>query len=168
MISFLRFLTHIIFPVKRKQYQFIRRNAKDIKNKQILEIGAGEGYKVEKYFDISNDYIKTDLIDYENVVKLDVTKDKLETKYDVIICLNVLEHIYDYEAALANIYNGLKKGGSLFLSIPMFYPLHMLPDDYWRFTPSTLKKLLANYEDVTIKTNGLKRFPYNINVLAIK
>ena len=168
MISILRKITHLIFPVKIKQYRFIKRNAKHIKDKKILEIGAGEGYKVEKYFHNSNVYIKTDIIDYDNVKKLDITKDKLESIYDVIICINVLEHIYDYQSALENIFSGLKKGGMLFLSSPMFYPLHMLPDDYWRFTPSTLKKLLVNYESVMIKTNGMKRFPYNINVLAIK
>lgn len=168
MLSILRKITHLIFPVKRKQYRFIKKNAKRIKNKKILEIGAGEGYNVEKYFHDSNVYTKSDIIDYDDIKKLDITKDKLKSIYDVIVCINVLEHIYDYKSALDNIYNGLKKGGLLFLSIPMFYPLHMLPDDYWRFTPSTLEKLLTNYESVTIQSDGLKRFPYNINVLAIK
>ncbi|HUU76893.1 MAG TPA: methyltransferase domain-containing protein [candidate division Zixibacteria bacterium] len=168
MLAILRKITHIIFPVKRAQYKFIKRYAKKIENKKILEIGAGEGYKVEKFFPITNEYIKTDLVEYNGVFKLDITKEKLEPMYDVIICLNVLEHIFDFQVALDNIYNGLKDEGFLFLSVPMFYPLHMLPDDYWRFTPFTLEKLLNNYRKVMIQTNGLNYYPFNINILAIK
>lgn len=168
MLKILRKITHIFFPVKRKQYKFIRRNIKHIIDMKILEIGAGVGYKVEKFFHISNEYLKTDLVESEDILKLDITDVKLEPFYDVIVCINVLEHIFEYQKALDNIYNGLKKGGYLFLSIPLFYPLHMLPNDYWRYTPSTLKKLLVNYSSIKIETNGLKRFPYNINVLAIK
>ncbi len=168
MLAILRKITHVIFPVKRKQYRFLRRNAKHITEMKILEIGAGEGYKVERFFHVSNEYIKTDLVACGNVTKLDITNEKLEPIYDIIICLNVLEHIFEYQNALDNIYHGLKKGGYLFLSVPLFYPLHMLPNDYWRYTPSTLKKLLVDYNSVKIETNGLKRFPYNINILAIK
>lgn len=168
MLAILRKITHAIFPVKRKQYKFIRKNVKCITSMKILEIGAGEGYKVERFFHLSNEYIKTDLEEFGNVTKLDITKEKLEPIYDVIVCLNVLEHIFDYQKALDNIYHGLKKGGYLFLSVPLFYPLHMLPHDYWRYTPSTLKKLLVDYSSVKIETNGPKRYPYNINVLAIK
>jgi len=168
MLKILRKITHIFFPVKRKQYKFIRRNTKHITNMKILEIGAGVGYKVERFFHKSNEYIKTDLVESDNVTKLDITKEKIEPIYDVIVCINVLEHIFDYQTALDNIYHGLKKDGHLFLSVPLFYPLHMLPNDYWRYTPSTLKKLLANYSSIKIEINGLNRFPYNINVLAIK
>ncbi|MFW9924135.1 MAG: class I SAM-dependent methyltransferase [Candidatus Thorarchaeota archaeon] len=168
MLSLFRKITHIIFPVKRNQYKFIKKYAKKINDKKILEIGAGLGYKVEKFFPNSNEYTKTDLIESDGILQLDITEDKLKPIYDVIVCLNVLEHIFDYQAALDNIYLGLKVEGFLFLSVPMFYPFHMLPDDYWRFTPFSLEKLLANYRKVIIETNGLKRYPYNINILAIK
>ncbi|MGC9780299.1 MAG: methyltransferase domain-containing protein [Candidatus Heimdallarchaeota archaeon] len=125
-MSLLRKIVHLLFPVKRRQYRFIRKNAKLIRGKTILEIGAGEGYNVEKLFNKSNKYFKTDLIEFDNVTKLDITEEKLKPIYDVIVCIIVLEHIYDYQSALENISSGLKKGGMLFLSIPMFYPLHIV------------------------------------------
>jgi len=168
MLSLMRKFVHIIMPVKRAQYRFVKSYSAKIENKKILEVGAGQGYNLEKFFPSSNDYVKTDLIPSEDVEKLDITTDTISSEYDVIICLNVLEHVYDYKAALDNIYNGLKKDGFLFLSVPLFYPLHMLPDDYWRFTPSALEKMFLAYRKVIIQVNGMKRFPYNVNVFAIK
>ncbi|MBD3189750.1 MAG: methyltransferase domain-containing protein [Candidatus Heimdallarchaeota archaeon] len=168
MLFIFRKITHIIFPVKKYQYSFLKRYSSQIQNKRILEVGAGKGYDVEKFFSKSNEYIKTDLIPSEGVTSLDITKDKIPPEYDVIICLNVLEHIFDFKAALENIYNGLKRGGILFFSVPLFYPLHMLPNDYWRFTPATLEKLFLDYQKMIMEINGLKRFPFNVNILAIK
>jgi SAM-dependent methyltransferase len=168
MLGILRMITHVILPVKRKQYAFVRKHAKGLHNKKILEIGSGANYNVNRFFHESNEYIQTDLVASEGVRELDITQVSLKPDYDIIVCLNVLEHIFDYQSALDNIYQGLKKGGFLFLSIPLFYPLHMLPDDYWRFTPITIKKLLSKYTIHVLETNGLKRFPYNINILAEK
>lgn len=168
MISVFRKITHLLLPVKRSQYRFIKSYSKKMENKKILEIGAGQGYKVENFFPQSNEYIKTDLVSSQGVRKLDITKDKINAEYDVIVCLNVLEHIFDYKTALNNIYNSLKIDGVLFFSVPLFYPLHMLPDDYWRFTPSALERLFIKYRKVIIQTSGIKYFPYNVNVLAIK
>lgn len=168
MMAFFRKITHIIFPVKRAQYKFVKSFSSKIENKIILEIGAGQGYKIETFFPKSNIYVKSDLVPSEGIEKLDIVNDRITQDYDVIVCLNVLEHIYEFQKALDNIYEGLKTDGYLLLCIPLFYPLHMLPDDYWRFTPSTIERLLLKYRKVIISTNGLKHYPYNINVLAIK
>jgi SAM-dependent methyltransferase len=49
--------------------------------------------------------------------------------YDVILCINVLEHIEDDEAALRELYAALKSGGMLVLYVPAFRLLWSAMDD---------------------------------------
>lgn len=168
MLFLFQKLTHLIFPIKSSQYRFIRRHSGNVHYKKLLEVGAGHNYDVERFFSKTNDYIKTDLKARPGVSFLDITKHVPSAEYDGIICLNVLEHVYDYNTALKNIYDLLKTNGFLFLSVPLFYPLHDLPHDYWRFSPNALRKLLSSFRQIIVETNGIPRFPYNVNILAIK
>jgi SAM-dependent methyltransferase len=45
-----------------------------------------------------------------------------EASFDKVICAEVLEHIPDYEAVLAEIHRVLKPGGTLAVSVPRFGP----------------------------------------------
>lgn len=40
-------------------------------------------------------------------------------KYDLIICIDVIEHVVDQEQVLKNFYNALNKGGYLYLHVPL-------------------------------------------------
>ena len=48
----------------------------------------------------------------------DVTKKQMETSYDLIVNIDVLEHIDRYEAVLENFSNLLKRGGYLYIHVP--------------------------------------------------
>ncbi len=163
----LRFLVHIVFPVKRAQYKELKKFAENIENKNILEIGSGS-YCIDKFFDESNNFTKTDINSKYGHPIIDVTKMNQDKKYDIIICLNVLEHVFDFNKGIKNMYNCLKDGGILFLSVPVFYPFHDEPNDYWRFTEHSMKKVLADFSNVKIKRSGIKQFPYNYNIICHK
>lgn len=60
---------------------------------------------------------------------------------DVAFCLEVLEHVEYPESVLLNIWNNLKNGGQLFLSVPFKYRIHS-DIDYWRFTDNGIRLLL--------------------------
>lgn len=53
-----------------------------------------------------------------HVVDDDITKTRLEQKFDFISCISTLEHIEDYDAAVANMYELLEPGGCLMMSFP--------------------------------------------------
>lgn len=53
---------------------------------------------------------------------------------DVVLLLEVLEHIGEDTQAIHSIKNVLKKGGRLYLSLPFLYPIHDAPYDFRRFT----------------------------------
>ena len=66
-----------------------------------------------------------------------------KNEFDSIICMCVLEHIYDFHKAIKNMYKALKPNGNVIISIPLLYPLHDEPHDYWRFTEHSIRKLFT-------------------------
>jgi len=53
-----------------------------------------------------------------NVFQLDLSKLSDVDKYDLIYCVDVIEHIPDDEIVLANFFRAMKKGGILVMSTP--------------------------------------------------
>ena len=56
-----------------------------------------------------------------------------DRSFDKVLCSEVLEHIPDYQAALAEIYRVLKPGGLLAISVPRYFPEKIcwwLSDEY--------------------------------------
>lgn len=61
---------------------------------------------------------------------------------DLVFCSQVLEHVTDPAALLAECARVLRPGGALVLSAPFWWPLHEEPHDYHRFTRHGLQRLL--------------------------
>lgn len=61
--------------------------------------------------------------------------------FDCVICTEVLEHCRDPRAVMTEVARVLNGGGRAFVTTPFFVPLHEMPHDYYRFTPSALEDL---------------------------
>ena len=57
-----------------------------------------------------------------------------DASVDTILSTQVLEHVYDFRAYLADCSRLLRPRGRLILSAPMHWRHHEVPYDYWRFT----------------------------------
>lgn len=145
-----------------------------MKNKRILEVGSGKcinglyQYSAKQFFDISNEFIQSDINPEFGHKILDVTKMRYKEEFDIILCMNVLEHVFDFHNAVKNIYMALKPDGVALIFVPVFYPLHDEPMNYWRFTEHSLRKLLEKFKDVEIRYSGLRRYPFAYFIKAIK
>jgi len=64
--------------------------------------------------------------------------------YDTVLCSEVLEHVSDPQAAVAEIARVLRPGGTLILSVPFLSRLHEEPHDYFRYTRNGLRSLLLS------------------------
>jgi len=85
----------------------------------------------------------------------------LEDKsYDAIICLNLLEHLFNFQNAVNESYRVLTDGGIIIGSTPFMYNVHGSPDDFFRYTKSALKRILekAGFKDIQIKELGSGMF----------
>jgi SAM-dependent methyltransferase len=101
---------------------------------QLLEIGCGDGKILSKLcrnfkvtaIDISSAAIRKaqKRIPGESSLKvLDIEKEELDGQYDVILCLNVLEHLKQPEAAILKVRASLKTDGVFIFSVPNNYSL---------------------------------------------
>ena len=81
--------------------------------------------------------------------------------YDVVLCLNTLEHVYDAAFLLGEASHSLKIGGTIHIATPFLYPVHGCPDDYFRPTPSWYKQTLSKHSFESIQVQPLVWGPFS-------
>lgn len=157
-------IIHLIFGIRRFNDHCLRQFAAKIENKRVLELGSGKKrdgvyyYSAKHLFSETNEFVQSDInANYGHQV-IDITKMEFTDEFDVILCMNVLEHVYDYQIAIQNLYRALKPNGQLAVFVPMYYPLHDEPHDYWRFTEHSLRRMFSEFSEVEIKYSGVRQF----------
>jgi SAM-dependent methyltransferase len=70
-----------------------------------------------------------------------------DASFDVILCLQVLEHVPDPAAAVRELRRVVRPGGRVLLSTHGIYPFHPNPDDLWRWTHDGLDRLFRDNGD---------------------
>ena len=123
-------ILHDIQPIRIK-YILEALNKKNLNNIKILDVGCGGGLVSEGLSKIGAtvtgiDFIKENIKiakmhAKKNNLKInysvkDFEKEKITSKYDVIIILEVLEHLSNWEEFLKKIKLSLKKNGVLIIS----------------------------------------------------
>jgi SAM-dependent methyltransferase len=69
----------------------------------------------------------------------------------LVLASEVLEHVPEPPGFLAEAFRCLRPGGRLVLTVPFAARWHFVPHDYWRFTPSALKRLLEDEGFVEVR-----------------
>lgn len=100
----------------------------------------------------SDKIIKTKVTKFSNYKKLISKKNSC----DLVLIPNLMHHIYDYDKLIKNCKKILKKDGLIYIFEPLLRELHQIPEDYFRFTPFSLKKILSKngFKDIKTKTSG--------------
>tara|TARA_Y100000992_G_scaffold286470_1_gene238387 strand:+ start:693 stop:1370 length:678 start_codon:yes stop_codon:yes gene_type:complete len=155
----------------KNQKDFRNRIIEDIKiNDDILDIGKGMR---DKFTKIKAKKILTvdvnDFGDYPDIV-YDICSELDETlikKFDKIICIAVLEHVYDPFQAVRNIRMMLKDNGVLYGYVPYLFYYHAPTDlkfqDYFRFSKDALSYLFKDFKNLEIfPIRGRISTPLNI------
>lgn len=96
-------------------------------NKETINLFKKEGFDT-KDIDINPEKKPDYVLDINNMHIFE------DNSIDVIICLEVFEHLKNPFKARDEIKRVLKKGGLLIGSSPFIFPLHDEPEDYFRFT----------------------------------
>ncbi len=109
------------------------------KSKKTLDINIFEDYP---------DY----LLDLSE--KINIEKSELSERFDAIICLAVLEHVYDPFVAINNLRKMLKKNGVIYGYAPFLYHYHAPEDlsfqDFYRFSKDGLAYLFKDFRSITL------------------
>lgn len=107
-------------------YPYLLKVLRSFQNPQILEIGAGHGALTQKLWNDGFQVVPSDLFPenfyFEELtcLKLDIT-DKMpfeNQSFDMVIAVEVMEHIHDHEVFFRECNRILKKGGKLVFSTP--------------------------------------------------
>ncbi len=79
-----------------------------------------------------------------------------DAQYDVVLCINVLEHIYHFQNIISETKRILKPGGEAIFAVPFLVQIHPSPHDHWRFTAETLERLFSDtgFKEVKVEAIG--------------
>ncbi|MDD3486858.1 MAG: class I SAM-dependent methyltransferase [Candidatus Moranbacteria bacterium] len=154
-----------IYFIRKSIFSAIEKNLLKFKGK-VLDVGCGqmpyknyllENCDIREYIglDIDNalvygDNIKPDMVWDGKIMPIN------DNEYDTIIGTELLEHCYNPEITLAEIARVLKPSGIFFFTTPFFWPLHESPNDQFRYTPYSLKRILrdSGFKNIEIKAGG--------------
>jgi ubiquinone/menaquinone biosynthesis C-methylase UbiE len=141
-------------------YRHIKKELPTYKG-NVLDVGCGQSpYRFllkpqVTYYGI--DIVDADKFDYRNPAITPFNGEDIpfeNEKFDAFICTEVLEHVEKYQKLTDEIHRVLKKGGRGIITIPWSARYHYIPWDYFRYTPSSLKKIFSKFSTVEIKPRG--------------
>lgn len=139
------------------------------KSDHVLDIGMAMR---DKHAKINANFLETldvnDFGEYPDII-CDICSDinGLENKYNKIICIAILEHVYDPAAAVKNLRMMLKNDGIIYGYVPYLYYYHAPKDlkfqDYFRFSKDALAYLFREFKRVELfPVRGRISTPLNI------
>lgn len=107
----------------------------------VLDIGAGDRW-IQRELPAGATYVALDypatglgLYNARPDILADATSLPLQDGcVDLVVCLEVIEHVRRPDALLAEVARVLRRGGIACLSMPFLYPVHDAPHDYQRWT----------------------------------
>jgi SAM-dependent methyltransferase len=150
-------LTNPNWLVLRKRRELFTAWLKNMpsENLSVLDVGGRIqpyrellGKRCASYFAIDVD--PTPLVDVVGQAERLPFPDR---QFDLILCTQVLEYIPEPVVVVNEIYRTLRDGGFLLLSAPAVFPRDS-DNEYWRFLPCALNRLLSSFSGVEVVPEG--------------
>jgi SAM-dependent methyltransferase len=104
---------------------------------------------------------------------VDRVEDIATTTFDAdfagtIVCVETLEHVFAVHDAFREMHRVLQPGGLLVVTVPMRFPIHNHPSDYWRMTPACIDRLASAFAFRIVGSQGCEDFPHTVYLAAVK
>lgn len=141
-----------------KRVQFEKFLSKAATQKRCLQVGVKESYgkKFEPNWVSVDRYDDREFIDYH----YDVQDLQFEDgEFDAVACISILEHVPDPLRAIDELRRVLKPGCEIWVQLPLNYPYHAGPHDYWRASPSGLRVWMRDFTELSCGNFRFARTP---------
>ncbi len=116
----------------------------------VLDIGAGRLAWRQALKAKATSYLSADMVRAHP--ELDIIADLTgelpwdTASFETVFCCSVLEHLLDFDRALAEMRRILRPDGVLILAVPFMFYRHGDPYDYFRFTNLALMRLAERHD----------------------
>jgi SAM-dependent methyltransferase len=135
--------TSVQYAVRRPLLTWL--TAQDVAGKRVLDVGCGDrpyeplltgAAEVVGFDRPGNPH--ADLHGSIEAIPADAAS------FDVVLCLQVLEHVPDPAQAVRELRRVVRPGGVVLATTHGVYPFHPNPEDLWRWTQTGLERLFAD------------------------
>lgn len=138
--------TSVQYAVRRPLHDWLA--AQDVRGLRVLDAGCGDR-RYEALLSGAAEIVGFDLpgnprADLHGSIEAIPVED---AAFDVVLCLQVLEHVPDPAAAVRELRRVVGPGGRVLCSTHGVYPFHPNPDDLWRWTHTGLEHLFRDNGD---------------------
>jgi hypothetical protein len=115
-------------------------------------------------------YVGCDLAEGTGVDRIeDLTKLTFrDGEVGTMLCLHILEHLWDVFAATREIRRVVGAGGAAIIVVPFHQHLHRYPHDFWRFTDDTMRKMLEGFPYVVVGRHGYESMPREVFAIGLR
>jgi len=131
------------WSVREPLARWLQAEGASARGLRVLDVGCGvKPYR--PFFTDAAEYVGIDLPGNPHA-DLIGSADRLpveDAAFDVVLCLQVLEHVDDPEAVVRELRRATRPGGRLLLSTHGVQRYHPAPVDHWRWTHTGLERML--------------------------
>ncbi len=141
----------------------------------VFEFGSYQVEGQEGFADLramfpGREYVGCDMRPGPGVDRVeDVTAIRLpDASVGTVLCIETFEHVFEVRRAFDEVFRVLEPGGIFVITSPLNFRIHAYPDDYWRMTPSCLRRMLEPYGARISGYQGHRAFPHTVMGVGIK
>jgi SAM-dependent methyltransferase len=134
------------------------------------QVDGQDGYANLRALFATKSYVGCDMRPGPGVDRVeDVTAISLpDESAGTVLCIETFEHVFQVSKAFDEVFRILRPGGIFVITSPLNFRIHGYPDDYWRMTPSCLRRHLAPYAARLSGYQGYHAFPHTVMGVGLK